>query len=153
MADRVDPLLGDQAQGGLQQEQTAGVVRAAIARVRWGAPRRRLALTRALLLHLPRFRVHMYSTSVHGLEGKRQESERADVVVIGGGVVGGAAALALARRGSRVTLLERFGLKTARGSSAGTARIYAPAAYPDESYLEMGLVALRRWREFEHASG
>ena len=28
-----------------------------------------------------------------------------------------------------------------RGSSKGTARIYAPAAYPDESYLEMGLRA------------
>jgi sarcosine oxidase len=95
----------------------------------------------------------MYSTIVHDLEGERQASERADVVVIGGGVVGAAAALALARRGTRVTLLERFGLAAARGSSAGTARIYDPAAYPDESYLEMGLLALDRWREIERASG
>jgi sarcosine oxidase len=87
------------------------------------------------------------------LEARRQDSERAEIAVIGGGVVGAAAALALARRGARVTLLERFGLAEARGSSSGAARIYAPAAYPDESYLEMGLGALRRWRELGEASG
>ncbi len=78
---------------------------------------------------------------------------RTDVVVVGGGVVGLAAALALARRGSGVALLERSSLSTARGSSAGTARIFSPAAYPDESYLEMALKALPRWREVESASG
>src|SRR4029078_8057947 len=82
MADRVDPLLGDQVQGGLEQEEAAGVVGAASPRVRSVAPRRRLALANTLLLHLARLRVHMYSTIVHGLEIKRQESEGADVVVI-----------------------------------------------------------------------
>jgi sarcosine oxidase len=87
------------------------------------------------------------------LVARRQERESAEIVVIGGGVVGAAAALALARRGVQVTLLERLGLAAARGSSAGTARIYAPSAYPDDSYLEMALRALRRWREIEEQRG
>lgn len=73
--------------------------------------------------------------------------------MIGGGVVGAAATLAVARRGRRVALLERSSLSVAHGSSAGRARIFAPAAYPDESYLEMGLRALERWREIEERSG
>jgi sarcosine oxidase len=78
---------------------------------------------------------------------------RTDVIVIGGGVVGLAAALALGRRGCGVVLLERSSLPAAGGSSAGTARIFCPAAYPDESYLELALSALRGWREVEAAGG
>jgi len=73
--------------------------------------------------------------------------------VIGGGIVGAAAALEAAARGARVALLERDSLAAARGSSKGTARIYVPAAYPDEDYLEMGLRAARRWREIEAQAG
>ena len=76
-----------------------------------------------------------------------------DVLVIGGGVVGAATALALTRRELSVALVERSRLARAEGSSRGTARIFTPAAYPDESYLEMGLRALERWREIEHESG
>src|SRR5205823_13795156 len=35
-------------------------------------------------------------------------------------------------RSGRTALLERGSLSVARGSSAGAARIYSPAAYPDE---------------------
>jgi len=73
--------------------------------------------------------------------------------VIGGGIVGAASALEAAATGTRVALLERHSLDAARGSSKGTARIYAPAAYPDEDYLEMGLRAARRWREIEAQAG
>jgi sarcosine oxidase len=76
-----------------------------------------------------------------------------EFVVIGGGVVGAASALALARRGAAVHLIERESIATAAGSSKGSARIFAPAAYPDESYLEMGLQALERWREIEADAG
>lgn len=76
-----------------------------------------------------------------------------DVVVIGGGVIGAATARALARRGTSVALLEKGSLTTAQGSSRGTARIIAPAAYPDASYLEMALRALEEWRELEESSG
>jgi sarcosine oxidase len=84
----------------------------------------------------------------------RNEARRSvDVVVIGAGVVGAAAALALARRRVRVALLERSALAAATGSSKGGARIYCPAAYPSEPYLEMGLRALERWRAIELQSG
>lgn len=95
----------------------------------------------------------MYSTIVHLLDARGQHSQQVDVLVIGGGVVGAAATLAVARRGRRVALVERSSLSVAHGSSAGRARIFAPAAYPDESYLEMGLRALERWREIEERSG
>ncbi len=95
----------------------------------------------------------MYSTIVHILGSPRQQTDRIDVVVIGGGIVGMSTALAVARRGMRVALLERSSLARATGSSRGTARIYAPAAFPDDSYLEAGLRALERWREIEAVSG
>jgi sarcosine oxidase len=87
------------------------------------------------------------------LDGRGQQHRHVDVLVIGGGVVGAAAACAVARRGPRVVLLERSSLAVAHGSSAGGARIFAPAAYPDEAYLDMGLRALERWREIEQRSG
>ncbi len=67
-------------------------------------------------------------------------------------MVGAATALAVAREGVRVALLERS-LSKARGSSKGSARIFAPAAYPDEDYLELALRALERWREIESEAG
>jgi sarcosine oxidase len=76
-----------------------------------------------------------------------------DVVVIGGGVVGAAAALAVARRGVRVVLLERSASAAVGGSSKGAARMYCPAAYPGEPYLEMGLRALKGWRAIELQGG
>jgi sarcosine oxidase len=76
-----------------------------------------------------------------------------DVVVIGGGVVGAATARAVAGRGASVAVLDEGSLVTAQGSSRGTARIIAPAPYPDAEYLEMGLRALERWRELERSSG
>jgi sarcosine oxidase len=76
-----------------------------------------------------------------------------DVLVIGGGVVGAAAALALAPRGGRLALVERAPLGVATGSSKGGARIYAPAAYPREAYLELGLRGLQRWRRLEVEAG
>jgi sarcosine oxidase len=79
-------------------------------------------------------------------------SAQVHVVVIGGGIVGAAAALAARRRGARVALVERSPLARADGSSKGTARIFAPAAYPDQSYLELGLRALEQWREIEAAA-
>jgi sarcosine oxidase len=88
------------------------------------------------------------------MAGRRDRREReADVLVIGGGVVGAAAALEAATRGARVALLERDSFGNARGASKGTARIYVPAAYPDDEYLENGVRAVKRWREIEARVG
>ncbi len=73
--------------------------------------------------------------------------------MIGGGVVGATAALECARAGAGVVLLERDSLGDACGASKGGARIYVPAAYPDEEYLEMGLHAVERWRDVEARTG
>ena len=74
-------------------------------------------------------------------------------MVIGGGIVGAATALALARRGAGVALVERDAAGPAQGSSKGSARIFCPAPYPDESYLELGLRALEGWRAIESRAG
>lgn len=96
----------------------------------------------------------MYSTIVQALAPTRQHpGNRTDVLVIGSGVVGAAATLQAARDGQRVALVEAGSAAAARGSSKGAARIYAPAAYPDESYLELGLRALERWSELEAEAG
>jgi sarcosine oxidase len=75
----------------------------------------------------------------------------ADVVVIGGGVMGVATAWALARRGQEVVLLEQFELGHARGSSHGTSRIFR-FSYHDALYVGMAREALPLWRELEEES-
>ena len=74
------------------------------------------------------------------------------MIVIGGGIVGAATALAAAQRGASVVLLEHHGSERAHGSSRGGARIICPAPLPDSIYLEMGLRALEGWRRIERDS-
>ncbi|MBW3601940.1 MAG: FAD-dependent oxidoreductase [Actinobacteria bacterium] len=76
----------------------------------------------------------------------------ADVIVVGGGVMGAATTWVLARRGHRVTLLERFEPGHARGSSHGTARIFR-LGYEEADYLRLAHRALPGWRELEAISG
>ncbi len=97
----------------------------------------------------------MYCTIVHNLSEQGQHADflEAEVVVVGGGVVGVSTALALAGSGVDVALVEREPAGAAAGSSKGGARIFAPAPHPDASYLEMGVAALARWREIESRSG
>ena len=75
-----------------------------------------------------------------------------DVVVVGGGAMGSAAAWCLARDGRRVTLLERFDAGHKRGSSHGRSRIFR-LAYPDPFYVELAQRALPLWRELEEDAG
>jgi sarcosine oxidase len=76
----------------------------------------------------------------------------ADIVVIGGGVMGTAAAWTLARRGREVVLLEQFELGHNRGSSHGASRIFR-FSYHDPLYVGMAMEALPLWRELERESG
>jgi sarcosine oxidase len=76
----------------------------------------------------------------------------ADVVVVGAGINGVAAARSLARAGKHVILLEQFELGHGRGSSHGTSRIFR-LSYPDPYYVRLALAALDGWRELEAAAG
>lgn len=74
------------------------------------------------------------------------------VLVVGGGLMGAAAAWRLSARGHRVTVLERFAPGHDRGSSHGTSRIFR-VAYPEPSYTKLALRALTLWRRLEKESG
>ena len=75
-----------------------------------------------------------------------------DVVVIGAGAMGSAAAWQLARRGRSVALIEQFEAGHRRGSSHGATRIFR-IAYRDPTYVALAVEALRCWRELEADSG
>jgi sarcosine oxidase len=77
---------------------------------------------------------------------------RCEVLVIGGGAMGSAAAWQLARRGVDTVLLERFGPNHPNGSSHGATRIFR-FAYAQPSYVAMAMAALPLWRELEQDHG
>jgi len=75
-----------------------------------------------------------------------------DVVVVGCGAAGSAAAWMLARRGSSVLALERFEPGHRRGSSHGTERIFR-YVYDDPVYTGLAVAAAPLWRMLEDESG
>lgn len=77
---------------------------------------------------------------------------RYDVVVVGGGVMGCAAAYHLAKRGRRVLLLEQFAIGHDRGSSHGHSRIIR-LAYNAPDYVRLAQAAYPLWRALEQESG
>jgi sarcosine oxidase len=79
-------------------------------------------------------------------------AESVDVVVVGGGGVGSAAAWQLARRGEQVVLLEQFEAGHTNGASHGASRIFR-LSYPDRAYIELAREAGRGWRELEELTG
>jgi sarcosine oxidase len=76
-----------------------------------------------------------------------------DVIVVGAGAAGSAAAFELATRGKRVLLLEQFGVGHEQGSSHGLTRIIRLAYFEHPSYVPLLRRAYERWRELESASG
>jgi len=77
---------------------------------------------------------------------------RADIVIVGGGIVGAATARALTSSGRSVVLLERFSLGNKNGSSHGRSRIFR-LSYPDPAFVEMALQAQSLWQRLETDSG
>ncbi|MFG1877894.1 FAD-dependent oxidoreductase [Sphaerisporangium sp. NPDC049003] len=75
-----------------------------------------------------------------------------DVVVVGGGGMGSAAAWRLAGRGVDVVLLERFEAGHVRGASHGASRIFR-VSYTEPTYIRLAQEAEGLWRELEAASG
>ena len=76
-----------------------------------------------------------------------------DVIVVGVGGMGSAAAFQLARRGQRVLGLERFDIPHAMGSSHGISRIIRLPYYEHSDYVPLLQRALVLWREIEDLSG
>lgn len=91
---------------------------------------------------------------MHGEHSTRRgmPEPQADVVVVGAGIAGLAAARASARAGRRVLVLEQFRVGHRRGSSHGTSRIYR-LTYPEERYTRLMQEALPLWRELEQEAG
>lgn len=75
-----------------------------------------------------------------------------DVIIIGAGGVGSAAAYALARDGRRVLVLEQFAVGHDRGSSHGHSRIFR-FAYDTADYARLAQEALGEWRAVEADGG
>ena len=80
-------------------------------------------------------------------------ARRYDVIVVGVGTIGSAAAYHLARRGARVLGLERFGIVHDRGSMHGLTRIFRLAYHEDPRYVVLLRRAYALWRDLERASG
>jgi sarcosine oxidase len=76
-----------------------------------------------------------------------------DVIVIGLGGMGSAAAAHLAARGRRVLGLEQFQPAHARGSSHGRSRVIRLAYFEHPSYVPLLLRAYELWERLERDSG
>jgi sarcosine oxidase len=77
---------------------------------------------------------------------------QAEIVVVGAGIMGSAAAYELARQGRDVLLVEQFRVGHERGSSHGRSRIVR-LAYPEVEFVELAKEAFVGWRELEQESG
>jgi monomeric sarcosine oxidase len=75
-----------------------------------------------------------------------------DLIVVGAGLAGSAAACAASARGMSVVVLEAFSPGHRRGSSHGSARIFR-RAYPDPLYVRLTGQAGERWRRLEAEAG
>jgi sarcosine oxidase len=79
-------------------------------------------------------------------------TESADVVVIGLGVIGLSTAGALARRGNAVVGIDRWGSGHRVTSSTGASRSIR-VAYDDERYVRLSQEAFEGWRRLEASQG
>ena len=75
-----------------------------------------------------------------------------EVVVVGAGMAGAAAAWALARRGRSVLLVDRFGRGHDRGSSHGAERIFR-FGYTEAAYVNLAQESLAGWGDLQAAAG
>jgi len=78
---------------------------------------------------------------------------RTDVIVLGLGGMGSAAACHLARRGRRVLGLERYTAPHDRGASHGRTRVIRQSYYEDPAYVPLLLRAYELWRELSRETG
>src|SRR5260221_9905464 len=72
-----------------------------------------------------------------------------DIIILGLGGMGSAAAAHLAARGKRVLGLDQFSPPHDKGSSHGKNRVIRQAYYEDPSYVPLLLRAYELWRELD----
>src|ERR1700754_2529048 len=82
-----------------------------------------------------------------------QIGNRPEVVVVGLGTMGAAAAYHLASRGVRVLGLDRFTPPHARGEHAGGSRIIRQAYAEGQQYVPLVLRAYELWRQLGESAG
>ena len=75
-----------------------------------------------------------------------------DVIIIGGGPMGLAAAYNIARRGHRVHVLERFNLFNQSGSSNDLVRMYR-TMYTEDFMADLAFESLKVWQDLEQDAG
>ena len=76
-----------------------------------------------------------------------------DVIVLGLGAMGSAAALHLAERGKRVLGIEQFNAAHDLGSSHGGSRMIRQAYFESPDYIPLVLRAYELWRKLEKDTG
>ena len=76
--------------------------------------------------------------------------EDSEFVVVGGGLLGLAAAAALTRRGRQVTVLEQATAGHPGAGSKGSCRIFR-LGYPDPAYVALARQARQFWTDLEQA--
>jgi sarcosine oxidase len=86
------------------------------------------------------------------VNGHRRVAEDREFVVVGAGLLGVAAARALAVRGRDVVVFEQASVGNTAGGSHGSARIFR-LGYPDPEYVAMARRAREAWRDLESAVG
>jgi sarcosine oxidase len=79
--------------------------------------------------------------------------ETADILVVGLGAMGSAAAYQAAKRGGRVIGIDRFAPPHAHGSTHGESRITREAVGEGEVYVPFAMRSHRIWREIETDTG
>ena len=92
-------------------------------------------------------------TSSPAVTGAAEAPASYDVIVVGLGGMGSAAAAELARRGLRVLGIERYGPAHDRGSSHGESRVIRQAYFESPAYVPLLLRAYELWHELEAATG
>src|SRR5262245_39929175 len=75
-----------------------------------------------------------------------------DIVIIGAGVMGAAAAADAARNGAQVALIDQAILPNPRAASVDHSKVFR-FAYPDALYARMAADALKLWRLLEEETG
>jgi N-methyl-L-tryptophan oxidase len=75
-----------------------------------------------------------------------------DVVIVGAGVMGAAAAYELAGRGAKIALIDQSALPNPRAASVDHSKVFR-FAYPDAFYVKLAVDALARWRRLEEETG